>query len=181
MKNQIIDLLDQGKKYREIQKIVGCSIGVISYHSGKRGIPERKRIVHDWVQVQEYYDSGYSLRECIQRFGFSRGSWGGAVKSGKIVPRGVKPIEFYLHENSRVSRTNLKERMISCGILRNKCYICSIGTVWKGKHLVLVLDHVNGINDDYRLENLRLLCPNCNSQTDTFSGRNMKHREVAQR
>jgi 5-methylcytosine-specific restriction endonuclease McrA len=36
----------------------------------------------------------------------------------------------------------------------------------------MVLDHINGIPNDNRIENLRFLCPNCNSQTDTFAGRN---------
>lgn len=36
------------------------------------------------------------------------------------------------------------------------------------------MDHINGILADHRLENLRLLCPNCHTQTDTFAGRNVK-------
>jgi len=48
--------------------------------------------------------------------------------------------------------------------------------MWRGKPLVLVLDRINGVNDDYKTQNLRLLCPNCNSQTPTFCGRNMKKR-----
>jgi hypothetical protein len=39
---------------------------------------------------------------------------------------------------------------------------------------MLVLDHINGINNDYRMDNLRLQCPNCHSQTPTFSGRNRR-------
>ena len=45
---------------------------------------------------------------------------------------------------------------------------------WNNKELILILDHINGINNDHRKENLRLLCPNCNSQTKTFAGRNVK-------
>jgi len=43
--------------------------------------------------------------------------------------------------------------------------------IWNGKPLTLQLDHINGVSNDNRLENLRFLCPNCHSQTDTFSGR----------
>jgi len=40
----------------------------------------------------------------------------------------------------------------------------------------MILDHINGINNDNRLENLRMLCPNCNIQQPTFAGRrNKKH------
>lgn len=52
--------------------------------------------------------------------------------------------------------------------------MCGLGNNWNGKPLVLILDHINGIYNDNRIENLRLLCPNCNSQTDTFAGRNCK-------
>jgi 5-methylcytosine-specific restriction endonuclease McrA len=52
--------------------------------------------------------------------------------------------------------------------------LCGQQPMWNGKQLVLILDHINGINNDNRLENLRLLCPNCNSQTPTFAGRNAR-------
>jgi hypothetical protein len=59
-------------------------------------------------------------------------------------------------------------------VLTEKCEICEIGSSWNNKPLVLQLDHINGINNDNRLENLRLLCPNCHSQTDTFSGKHKR-------
>jgi 5-methylcytosine-specific restriction endonuclease McrA len=46
--------------------------------------------------------------------------------------------------------------------------------MWNGIPLVLVLDHINGKNNDNRQNNLRLLCPNCNSQQSTFAGKNKK-------
>jgi hypothetical protein len=52
----------------------------------------------------------------------------------------------------------------------NKCQICGISD-WQGKPLTLQLDHINGIHDDNRLTNLRYLCANCHSQTDTFCRR----------
>jgi hypothetical protein len=44
--------------------------------------------------------------------------------------------------------------------------------VWNNKKLVLHIEHINGISNDNRIENLCFLCPNCHSQTDTYGGRN---------
>lgn len=89
-----------------------------------------------------------------------------------------RPLDELLVEKSTCSRTNLKDRLIKEGLLEQKCQICKMKPLWKGKKLTLVLDHINGINDDYRLENLRLLCPNCNSQTDTFAGKQLRRFET---
>ena len=69
------------------------------------------------------------------------------------------------------SRTNLKNRLLEAGILQNRCEECGL-TEWRGKRLSIQIDHVNGVRDDNRLENLRMLCPNCHSQTETFASRN---------
>lgn len=72
------------------------------------------------------------------------------------------------------ARKTAKRRLIEDGILKEVCSICSQPPTWHGGKLVMVLDHINGVKNDYRISNLRLLCPNCNSQTSTFSGRNRK-------
>jgi len=61
----------------------------------------------------------------------------------------------------------LKNRMLKEGILENICSECGIGE-WNGKPIGLELDHINGVRTNHKLENLRLLCPNCHSQTDTY-------------
>lgn len=68
----------------------------------------------------------------------------------------------------------LKKRLIEEGLKENCCECCGLGLMWNGKPITLELDHINGISTDHREENLRLLCPNCHSQTDTFRGRNIK-------
>jgi 5-methylcytosine-specific restriction endonuclease McrA len=69
------------------------------------------------------------------------------------------------------SRRNVKLRLLRSGVFENRCDTCGL-TDWRGTQLVMHLDHVNGIKDDHRLENLRMLCPNCHSQTDTYGARN---------
>ena len=81
-------------------------------------------------------------------------------------------LEQILVENSTYSNmTRLKERILKANLLEYKCSECGISE-WNNKHLVLQLDHINGDNRDNRVENLRLLCPNCHSQTETFCGKN---------
>lgn len=68
------------------------------------------------------------------------------------------------------SRSHIKARMIKEFGILERCDQCHI-VEWRGKSITLHLEHVNGINSDNRLENLRLLCPNCHSQTDTYCGK----------
>jgi Zn finger protein HypA/HybF involved in hydrogenase expression len=89
------------------------------------------------------------------------------------------PLEDILVISSTYNRTELKNRLIKDDILANRCSNCGIEPKWDNKELVMILDHINGINNDHRLENLRLLCPNCNSQTSTFAGRqNTKPKKI---
>lgn len=99
------------------------------------------------------------------------------IRSNKNRKFNVKliPLENVLVENSDYSRYSLKKRLISNNLLENKCQLCNQLPEWQNENLVMVLDHINGVSNDNRLENLRLLCPNCNSQTLTFSGRNKRN------
>lgn len=72
------------------------------------------------------------------------------------------------------SHTNFKASLLRDGKLINKCAICKIEPFWNNKPLSLHLDHINGDHHNNDLTNLRLLCPNCHSQTDTYTGRNSK-------
>ena len=55
-----------------------------------------------------------------------------------------------------------------------KCEECGLSDTWNNKKITLQVDHINGTNYDHRPENLRFLCPNCHSQTDTFCWKNAK-------
>lgn len=78
----------------------------------------------------------------------------------------------YLIDGSEIGSTYLKRWCLKFELLRNECYECEI-TEWRGQPAPLELDHVNGIKTDNRLENLRILCANCHSQTPTFRWKNV--------
>jgi len=71
---------------------------------------------------------------------------------------------------------NLRKRLLKVGIKENKCEECNL-IDWKNKDIVCQLDHIDGNSTNHKLENLRMLCPNCHSQTLTYSGRNKKNKE----
>ena len=81
-----------------------------------------------------------------------------------------------LSENSKHNRNVLRRFLIKEDLIPYKCAICGIKE-WNNKTLSLELDHINGINNDNRLENLRFLCPNCHSQTVTYGSRNQQRNE----
>lgn len=81
--------------------------------------------------------------------------------------------EDILKENCKHQRTVLRRYIIKNNLIPYRCAICGC-TEWQGKTLSLELDHINGINNDNRLENLRFLCPNCHSQTSTYGSRNQQ-------
>ena len=78
-----------------------------------------------------------------------------------------------LKENCKHRRNVLRRYIIKNNLIPYKCAICGC-TEWQGRTLSLELDHINGINNDNRLENLRFLCPNCHSQTSTYGSRNQQ-------
>lgn len=81
--------------------------------------------------------------------------------------------EDILKENCKHQRNVLRKYVIKNNLIPYKCAICGC-TEWHGKTLSLELDHINGLNNDNRLENLRFLCPNCHSQTSTYGSRNQQ-------
>lgn len=112
-------------------------------------------------------------RLLYDRIDFSHIKMGLNSNVGRNFQRLRIPLEKILVKGSAYSRNHLKRRLIEGKILRQECYSCGQRPMWKGNPLSLVLDHINGDPIDNRLENLRLLCPNCNSQTPTFCGKNV--------
>lgn len=67
-----------------------------------------------------------------------------------------------LSEDKTLKSANVRTKVINLGLKENKCEECGI-TEWRGKPITIQLHHINGDRSDNRIENLRMLCPNCHS------------------
>lgn len=139
-------------------------------------------------ELQEVISSSKSMREIILYFGLSpNGSSGYRNVKDRITKLGLEIPTFNYYgvggkkikrldedvfvENSTFPRQKIKDRIIKKKLLEYKCFECGNNGEWNNKNLSLHLDHINGINNDNKLENLRFLCPNCHSQTETYAGK----------
>ncbi len=86
--------------------------------------------------------------------------------------------ELFVENSDSIGKT-IKERILKHNLIEYKCECCGNNGEWMNKKISLQLDHINGINDDNRLENLRFLCPNCHSQTKTYSAKNKTLKNIS--
>ncbi|RZK30588.1 MAG: HNH endonuclease [Hymenobacter sp.] len=88
--------------------------------------------------------------------------------------------EGILVENSPYTSTfRLRNRLIEYGLKEAKCENCNLAE-WLGKAIPLELHHANGVNNDHRLANLQLLCPNCHALTENYRGKNQRKAGVVE-
>ena len=92
----------------------------------------------------------------------------------KFVPNPPQPLEALLVKGSRPQSYLLKRRLIAEGLKLAACELCGWNTMSEDGRIPVELDHINGDHYDNRIENLRILCPNCHSLQLTHRGRNKK-------
>lgn len=88
--------------------------------------------------------------------------------------RGRLPEDKHVLVKGATRRGTVRNYVKTHNLLEELCSECQIGPEWNGRPLTLQLDHIDGDSSNNILDNLRYLCPNCHSQTDTFCGRNVR-------
>lgn len=141
-------------------------------------------------EIQEKVNDCNSISDMLVAFGYNRSS--GSM--GKVMKEVIQEYNIDISHFRPFRRTHqkpkytldeilvpnspytnisqLKKRILKAGLLKYECECCGNAGEWNGKPLVLQLDHRDGDHSNHSIENLRFLCPNCHSQTDTFSGKN---------
>lgn len=138
-------------------------------------------------EFKQLIQTSYSYNEVLKKIGMGHGRSSNDIlkrrckqlniscEHFKRTGNGYTPkyeLQEILVENSSYTNTNrLRIRLVESGLLKNECTICGNPGVWLNQPLSLQLDHINGIHNDNRLENLRILCPNCHTQTDTYGSK----------
>lgn len=121
-----------------------------------------------------------TLRKWLERWEISTSHFDPDLARRLALRQPQRPLEEILVEHSTFSRNHLKARLYAAGIKRPICELCGQNDVWRARRMAMILDHINGVRDDHRLENLRIVCPNCAATFDTHCGRKNR-RETADR
>jgi hypothetical protein len=148
-----------------------------------------RRLSYTEEQAREAISTSFSWAESLRKLGLcpSGGAWrvlrkhaeAWGISTEHFEParareaRGTKklPIEDLLVKNSPCSRQNLKRRLLQEGLKEPRCEMCGQDEFWRGERMAMILDHINGVRDDNRIENLRIVCPNCAATLSTHCGR----------
>ena len=119
-----------------------------------------------------------TLHKLIDHYGISvehlDSNWS---QRGRPGPRSMS-LDEILVEHSTYASAKLKRRLYDAGLKQRRWEMCGQGAEWQGRRMSLILDHVNGVADDNRIENVRIVCANCNATLDTHCGRKNAIHEI---
>lgn len=190
---QVLDALGyryHGKNIATVRKWA-ANWGLATEHLSDRRGNRTRRLAYSEGDLRRAIAESKSWAETLRRLGYcpSGGNWrtlkkraakfgistdhfdpyAASRKAGRRIP-----LDDVLVEGSTYDRRALKRRLYEAGLKQHRCELCGQGELWRGKRIALILDHANGVRDDNRLENLRIVCPNCAATLETHCGRNIR-------
>lgn len=158
-KEKIIDLINEKNSIKDILN----ELGLDSYSGGNYRTLKKRCL-----------EEGIDLTDLFERSKKASGV--------KISTTTRTPNDKIFCKNSQYSRTEImKSILINEFGFKNECSRCHNNGLWENEKLSLQLDHINGDHSDNQIKNLRILCPNCHSQTDTYSGKSRKSKKMTMR
>lgn len=120
------------------------------------------------------------FRRRVEELSIDLSHFRGSYRKGETFKTEL-PIEMVFIEGTHHNGRTLSHKIRKHNLKPYCCVKCGNTGEWRGEPLSLQIDHINGMNTDNRLENLRYLCPNCHTQTDTFAGKRKRiHRHCSQ-
>lgn len=146
-------------------------------------------------EIQNIIKNATSWKDFARKLGYSHSPSGDTIKMLQQKSQNFDTSHFIINQTNKVERneanifienSTANQSTVRRWYLKNtysqyECSICGQLPIWQGKELALILDHINGVNNDDRLENLRWVCPNCNAQLETTGSRNPHRKNVAKK
>lgn len=148
--NQLKEAAKKSRSYRQVLHFLGLKEAGGNYAQIKKYIREYN------LDIKHFKGRGWN-------------------KGLKGVGKPILSLEKILVRNSDFQSYKLKKRLFAAGLKQPACEKCGWAERAPDGRLPLELDHINGDSRDNRLENLRILCPNCHSLESNYRGRNRKH------
>jgi 5-methylcytosine-specific restriction endonuclease McrA len=151
-KEELIEIVKNSMSYANVCKKIGISSVGGNFNKIKKYIKLYE------INIDHFTGQGWNTGDRYKFF-------------GKLIPLD----KILQGEHPTFSTTHLRERLIKEGLKEEKCEICKIIN-WNNKKISFHLDHIDGDNTNHKLDNLRILCPNCHSQTDTYGNKRKRNK-----
>lgn len=138
----------------------------------------RRAIARSASWAETLRDLGYrsaggnwrTLKKYARLWGISTDHFDPDAARNEALKAPKRRLDEIMIAGSTYSRFHLKRRLFEEGRKDRVCEECGQGESWRGRRMALILDHINGVPDDHRFENLRILCPNCAATLETHCG-----------
>jgi hypothetical protein len=176
IKEELEDLIfKQNLSYREIGRQYGVSDTYIKKVANKLGISLRRRrsFPEGFVPFNKGKGKARFCNFCNKELDVFAKKYCSAKCQSTEKSQNV--YKDFLENNDKYCRSNYSPKALKKFFLEeqnNSCAICSMKDEWNDKKLVFILDHIDGNAANNKRENLRLVCPNCDSQLDTYKSKN---------